>query len=612
MPCKAIQIAIIVASLLVPSVPARAADDPAATPILPPVSAWQGRSLELMVGNDHPWVTPSEQSRLTATPRYDETVAWLARLVEATPKLKMISIGKSAEGRDIWMVIANAAGASTPGELRASGKPTLLAHSGIHAGEIDGKDAGLMLLRDMTVRGTKGGLLDKANFLFVPILSVDGHERFSAYSRVNQRGPVEMGWRTNRRNLNLNRDFAKLETNELRALVRTINEWQPDLYFDLHVTDGQDYQYDITFGYNAPYAWSPSIARWLDTVLRPAVDRDLTAMDHIPGPLTFGANGRDMLGGNVQWTAPPRFSNGWGDARHLPTVLVENHSLKPYDQRVLGTYLFLETGLKVLGRDYESLRRATTEDRDRRDATVPLGFLADPNATPANVPFEGVRSELYLSPISGAMTVRWTGEAIEQDLPLVKFDQPTTRVRRPSSYYIPAAWSHIAGILERQGIALESIEETTTVTVEMYRLPDAALNASGSPFEGRTLYTPGEPAPERRELLLHPGSFRVSTEQDLSTLIVLLLEPQSGDSLFQWGYFGEILQRTEYVEAYVMEPMARAMLEADPQLREAFEAKLLADSEFAGSARARLQWFYEKTPFFDEEHRLYPIGRSLD
>ena len=205
-----------------------------------------------------------------------------------------------------------------------------------------------MLLRDLTVGGRHGGLLDHAHFLFVPILNVDGHERFSPFNRMNQRGPRQMGWRTNRRNLNLNRDFAKLDTPEVRALVAAIERWQPDLYLDLHVTDGADYQYDITYGWNPPHGWSPAIASWLDEVLRPAVDHELEAWGHVPGPLVLVANNRDLSGGFLGWTAGPRFSNGYGDARHLATVLVENHSLKPFDQRVLGTYVLLASALDTL------------------------------------------------------------------------------------------------------------------------------------------------------------------------------------------------------------------------------------------------------------------------
>jgi hypothetical protein len=147
----------------------------------------------------------------------------------------------------------------------------------------------------------------------------------------------------------------------------------------------------------------------------------------------------------------------------------------------------------------------------------------------------------------------------------------------------------------------------------MLRLREAALDTRNqNPFEGHARVSPGNVVFETRSLVLQPGSFIVETDQHLGTLAVLLLEPESPDSFFQWGFLLEMLQRTEYAEGYVIEPMARRMLAEDPKLAAAFEAKLADDSDFAADANARLHWFYRQTPFFDDEAMLYPIGRSLD
>ncbi|MEM7586173.1 MAG: M14 family metallopeptidase [Acidobacteriota bacterium] len=606
--------AIFLSSLLTYAVTSTAsgAGQPAShTPILPPIEPWDGASRALVVEPDDPWITPAEASGLTATPRYDETFAWLRRLAEAAPQLHLTSIGRSDEGREIWMVVASREGHRNPEQLAGNGKPTVLAQAGIHSGEIDGKDAGMMLLRDMTVGGKRGEILDSVNLLFIPILSVDGHERFSAFSRVNQRGPEEMGWRTNRRNLNLNRDYAKLDTPELRAVVRVINDWQPVLYLDFHVTDGVDYQYDITFGNNGQYAWSPNGSRWLDEVMTPAALDDLEAAGHIGGPLILANNGRDLSAGFPDFTAGPRFSNGYGDARHLPTVLVENHSLKPFDQRVLGTYVFFESVLRTVGRTAAALRQAIEQDRASRPAEVSLGWAPQQDA-PELIPFKAIRSELEHSPITGNLVVRWTGEAVDEKVPFVRMDQPTALASRPSAYYVPAAWREIVQRLELHGIEVEALTAERTAEVEMYRVPDAALATRRNPFEGHARVTPGELVVERSQRSWPAGTFRVSTDQPLGTLAMLLLEPESADSYFQWGFMLEILNRTEYIEAYAMEPMARRMLAEDPQLAAEFRSKLLSDREFAGSPRQRLQWFYEQTPFYDREHRLYPIAREVE
>lgn len=576
----------------------------AQTPILPPLIPWNGASRALVVPAGDPWITPSEAGGLKTTPRYDETVAYLNRLVKAAPQLKMISLGKSAEGRDVWMVIASKERAFTPEALRKTGKPLVLAQGGIHAGEIDGKDAGLMLLRDLTVRGTKRELLDRVNLLFVPIFNVDGHERVSRYSRINQRGPEISGWRTNARNLNLNRDYTKADAEEMQAMIRALVTWQPDLYIDLHVTDGADYQYDVTYGWNGAAGYSPAISNWLDRTLRGPVDAHLRAQGHIPGPLIFTD---DPLSGVGSGQSDPRLSTGYGDARHIPTILVENHSLKPYDQRVLGTYVFLEQTLRTVGAEAASLRQAIATERARRPVSVPLSWRVPANAPKESVEVLGIESRLTLSPISGDVRREWLGRPVLQPAPFQRASEVETSVKPARAYWVPAAWRDVIAKLDLHGIPYEKLTEARDVDVTMVRLLDPKFDTPQ--FEGHVRVTATE-KPERRRERFPAGSVRVSTDQPLGTLVTLLLEPSSPDSLFQWGFFNSILSPTEYVEAYIMEPMAAAMLAEDPKLAEEFRAKIESDTAFRGDPRARLQWFYERTPWYDERARLYPVGRE--
>jgi murein tripeptide amidase MpaA len=312
--------------------------------IMPPVLPWDGKSRELIVDKSDPWATPFEKSEGLESPTYAETMAWLEKLASESAYLTMTNAGISEQGRVIHLMIASLDQDFSASELSTSRKPLILIQAGIHAGEIDGKDAAMMLLRDIAL-GDKKELLTKANILFIPILNVDGHERRSEFGRVNQRGPIAMGWRTNAQNLNLNRDYTKLETAGIRVLADIITRYDPDLYIDVHVTDGADYQYDITYGYVAAGGYSPAISAWLSTSFQPEIDQALSAMGHIPGPLLFAANGNDFSGGNMAFSFSPRFSHTYGDIRHMASILIENHALKPFEQRVLGTYVFLEQAI---------------------------------------------------------------------------------------------------------------------------------------------------------------------------------------------------------------------------------------------------------------------------
>ena len=576
------------------------------TALLPPPIPWSGKSRALVVRANDPWITPAERSGFRTTPRYDETVAWLQRLVGASPQLRMVSLGKSPEGRDIWMVIASKERKFTPEELRLTGKPIVFAQGAIHAGEMDGKDAGMMLLRDMTVRGNRRSLLDRASFLFVPIFNVDGHERFSAYTRINQRGPEQSGFRTTSRNLNLNRDYMKVDTPEMAAMIRALDRWDPHLYLDLHVTDGADYQYDVSFAHNGPTGYSPSIAGWIDEVLLPALTRDLRAAGHIPGPFIWFVDDQDPLKGIQQGLADPRFSTGYADVRHIPTLLVETHSLKPYDQRVLGTYIAMESALRTVAGASAGLENAIRQDRVRRARELPVVWKISDQA-PASIELLGVEQQAVSSVVTGSTFLEYTGKPVTLTVPVVATTTVSASVSRPRFYWIPPAWTEVIDRLRIHGISMQRMSEPHEVEVEMLRLNNPEFEKE--PFEGH-LRVKATPSMETRRERFPTGSVRVSTDQPLGDLAVLLLEPASPDSFFQWGFFYEVLQRSEYVESYVMAPMAEKMLAEDPALAAEFEQKLAQDEAFRSSSTARLQWFYSRTPFFDDRWRLYPIGRE--
>jgi murein tripeptide amidase MpaA len=573
---------------------------PAAAPteFLPPAPPWQGASEALVVPPDHPWITPAERTGLTDSPGYDETIASLRRLAEASPLIELQAFGRTAQGRTLYAAVARQGTAA---------KPVLLAQAGIHAGEIDGKDAGLMLLRDLAFGG-KAHLLEHATFILIPAFNADGHERSSAWNRPNQRGPLHQGWRTTAQNLNLNRDYMKADSPEMQALLALLRQWQPALYLDLHVTDGIDYQYDITYGFHGwdgTFAWSPHIGAWLDTRWRPAMDAGLKAAGHIPGPLVFAVNNRDLTQGITAGPADPRFSNAYGDLRHIPSVLVENHSLKPYRQRVLGTYVLLEASLKVLGEQAATVSAAIAADASARPATLALNWSGSSDEQ-RKMDFAGIAYEEYTSPASGTSEVRWLGTPkTYPNLTIHLNTKPGATLRRPQAYWVPATKPDVIARLRAHGIHVEETSTAVRRPVEMYRLVDP--QPAARPFEGRhTVATRVQP--EARTETFPAGSVRVPTDQPLGDLAMALLEPESNDSLLAWGFFPEILQRTEYIEGYVIAPMAEQMLATDPKLRAEFAAKLAADEKFAADPTARLQWFYQRTPFYDDRYLLYPVG----
>ncbi|GIU14160.1 peptidase M14 [Shewanella sp. c952] len=572
--------------------------------ILPPIIEWHGKSESLLAAPDSEWATPFELHGLKTSPNYDETFAWLDKLISQTDMLKKVSIGKSPQGRDIWMIVASKEGAEDAPTLLKNNKPSVLVQAGIHSGEIDGKDAGMMLLRDIVI-GDKAALLDNANLLFVPIFSVDAHERSTEYNRVNQRGPVNMGWRTTANNLNLNRDYAKADTLEMQHMLRAINIWQPDLYIDVHVTDGIDYQYDVTFGYNLAQGLSPASYKWLENSYRPAIESALVEEGHVPGPLVFAIDNTDISKGMSLWNASPRFSNGYGDARHLPTILIENHSLKPFKQRVLGTYVMLEATLKTIGEQTTKLKSAIQQDKYRYSPRLTLTWKREQQAKGWD--FKGIGYSMEQSVISGNEIVRWNGEPkLYPNLPVIGGTKADIKVNRPTAYYVPPQWTEVIERLSVHGIRMTTISKPSSQKLQQYQFTEAKFGSAD--YEGHQRVK-AKVSSQTIEATLPTGTVRIDTEQPLGDLAILLLEPQSPDSLFQWGFFNPIFTRTEYIENYAVEPLAAQMLKQDPKLQAAFD-KALKDEAFAADPKARLRWFYQRSPYYDNEYQKYPVLRS--
>ena len=567
---------------------------------LPPLAPWSGASEKLPVAADHPWVTPGELSKLTASPSYTETRAFAEKMVAASPLLKLEIFGTTPQGRKMFAVIAR-----RPGAAR---KPVLLAQAGIHSGEIDGKDAGLMLLRDIAFGG-KEALLDKADFVFVPIFNIDGHERASRFNRPNQRGPVMQGWRTTAQNLNLNRDYGKADAPEMQAMIGLLRKYDPALYLDLHVTDGTDHQYDVAFafaGWDGLYAYSPEIGKWLDQSFRPSVSAALSKAGHIPGFYVSAADNRKPDGGILHDADAPRFSTGYGDHSRIPTVLVETHSLKPHRQRVLGTYTLVEQALRLVGEDKTALERAIAKDRNDRPAEITLSWrpLKKPIRT---IPFLGIAHEIYRSPASGVDEVRWLGKPVRQQMDVYGVEADI-KVKLPRAYWVPATAADVIARLKLHGIQMETATAPRMLKLDMVRLEEPKL---GNANEG---HVPLSAKAYRHEIIsetMPAGSVRVPTDQPLGLLAAAMLEAESPDSFLAWNFFPGMLQRTEYIEGYAISPLAEAMMARDPALKAEFEAKLASDAAFAKDANARLEWFYRRTPYYDVRYLLYPVGREM-
>lgn len=569
-------------------------------------------TLAAMPAIANPLTTHAERSGFLETGPYAETIELCAAFADAYPRsVRCQDFGMTPEGRPMKVLVVSTRGALDPGEARRQGLPVVLVQGGIHAGEIDGKDAGFLALRQLLEGEAARGSLDELVLLFVPVFSVDGHERFGAWNRPNQRGPRETGWRTTARNLNLNRDYLKADAPEMQAMLALVNAWDPLVVVDLHATNGAQFEHDISIQVEPLHGGDEGL-RAAGLVLRDGVIADLAGHGSLPLPFypSFGAQD-DPSSGFVDGVSPPRFSTGYFLLRNRLAMLVETHSWKPYPERVQATR---NTVISVLehvaahGRDWQQLANAA----DRRSAALagkPVALAYEATAASRMIGFRGYAYTRTPSEVSGALMTRYD-ETTPQvwTVPLRDVIEPSVVVDAPAlGYLVPAAHAQwVRPKLELHGLAFEPFETTGEIEVEVFRATRAS--PATRPMEGRQrMDLAGQWSAERRHV--GAGALLVPIAQPRARLVMAMLEPQAPDSLAAWGDFNNAFEPKEYMEDYVAEAVAREMLAADQALRQRFQDRLADDPAFAASPEARLQFFYRLHESWDDRYNLYPVMR---
>jgi hypothetical protein len=562
--------------------------------------------------DDSPLRTVAESSDFLRTGRYEEVERLCESYAHTWPDaFKCVDFGRTPEGRTMRALVASRSGALTPEEARRRGLPVLLMQGGIHAGEIDGKDAGFLALRELL---RDQGALRNIVLVFVPVFNVDGHERFGRWNRPNQVGPEEMGWRATAQNFNLNRDYMKADAPEMRAMLRLLNEWDPLLYVDMHVTDGANFQHDVSNTVDPLYSGDAGMHPVAQALVSELNTRIATLGSH---PLDFYPefveedNPDSGFALNVY---SPRFSTAYWALHNRFALLVETHSWKDYKTRVRVTHNIIVTLAEMMAREGVQWRAAAAAADARAQKLggqpVVLDFENGPHVK--TIDFLGYAYTRKHSDISGALATFYDAtKPVVWHVPLHDTIVPKTTVQAPRGGYIVAAadadW--MAEKLALHGVRFRKLGgsvDGAALGMETFRARKVVY--SKETFEGHTMLTlEGAWTGETRAV--PAGSLFVPMAQPNSRVAVALLEPTGVDSLAAWGFFSTVFEAKEYMEPYVEEQVAAELLAHDPRIAAEFKKRLAEDSQFAGSPDARLDFFYRHSPAWDERLNLYPVYR---
>jgi hypothetical protein len=561
-------------------------------------------------------ITVSERSGFVRTGRYAEVAQLNAAFARAYPDaVRAFAFGHSAEGRPLHALAVSRSGALTPEQARARGLPVLLIQGGIHAGEIDGKDAGYLALRQL-LAGDAGvpvvDALDKLVVVFIPVYNADGHERFGRWNRPNQRGPEESGLRNTAQNLNLNRDFIKADAPETRALLGLINAWDPILHADLHVTNGAQFEHDVSVQLEPLRSGDATLARHGKALSASLLAR-LSAQGSLPLPFYPTLARRDEpTSGFVDSVYTPRYSTGYLPQRNRYALLLETHAWKDYAVRVRITRNLIVDLVEQTARHGRDWLQAAKAADARASALGGHEVVLDWKATERarDIDFRGYAYTQTPSAITGGVLIRYDERRPQVwRVPLRDELAPSVTVTLPRGGYLvqPAHATQVAALLDLHGIAYRRLDAAIAdVALESFRAADVKLDAV--PTEGRQRATVvGRWAPEQRTLAA--GTLFVPSDQAHARLIATLFEPAGPDSLLAWGQFNAALQSGAYLEPYVAEDIALEQLR-DPEVAQAFTQRLANDPEFARDPRARIAFFSKRHASWDPDDRLYPVFRT--
>ena len=582
-----------------------------------------------------PLETTAEKSGYQETGDYDEAVRLCRALAAAHPKrAKCESFGLSAERRPLWSLVVSGRGAFTPDRARAAGLPVVLLAAGTHSGEIDGKDAGLALMRDLLSRPEERALLERLVVVFVPIFNVDGHENRGPHRRPNQRGPALQGARTTAQRLNLNRDYVLADAPEMRAMLSLLRRWDPLVYADLHTTDGLKFRHDVALSF-APAEQGDAGLAAEAALLR---DRLTAALEQRGvSPLPFYprlADRDDPSQGFVLDVDSPRHSEAYWAVRNRVGLLVETHAWRTFEERVKASRETVEQLLRIVVGRAPALRAASNR-ADEASSKIGGTSLALEYDTRLSLPpkrfvdIRGYAYELYEeSPIVGGRSIAyfedrpetWHVPLHDEFIPL-----PESVVTLPKGgYVVPVAWRDLVEPkLQAHGITHRELAGGV-VSAEVMRFSSESVALDEVSFQGHQRRR-ADGVWQREQVRVPAGSLFVPLAQPASRLIAHLFEPAGPDSLVAWGLFNTIHEVSDHTAGHRELELIRWMHAGDerirtlygealfsrlPAIRADFERRLAAEPGFAGDVSARRAHWLQHLPNQDPELDQYPILRT--
>lgn len=548
----------------------------------------------------------------------NETVTWqeaidMYRDLDSTyEEARLLEIGNTDAGRPLHLFVISQDKEFTAEEVHQSGKTVLFINNGIHPGEPCGVDASLKLASELlSGMDNYAQYLENTVVLIVPLFNVGGALNRSSYHRANQNGPIEHGFRGNARNLDLNRDFIKLDSKNTQALVPVLREWDPHIFVDTHTSNGADYPYTITLINSHEQRHEASQSAYLEDKLVPALFEGMKKTPYLMSPYIWSYK-RTPEQGIIAFMDYPRYTSGYVSLFNTFAFTVETHMFKAFKDRVLSTWHLLREALKFSSLHQQELKEVKAlawEEKMGRDEFT-LQWTLDTNQSKM-IPFKGYKAKTATSKVTGLERYYFDrNDPWEKEIPYYKYFVPTLTVDVPDYYILPSAWTEVVDRLKLNQVDMQQLTSDTVMEVEVYYIE--SYETVERPYNGHYRHHKVIVRTEKEQIPLFSGDYLIPVRQKAIEYLVQTLEPRAYDSFFSWNFFDEILFRNEYFSPYIFEETAEKLLEEDPELRREFEQKKFEDADFAKNGYTQLRFIYERSPWSEPTYMRYPAYRLFN
>jgi len=553
----------------------------------------------ILMSQDH--ITPFERDT-NYSASYHECVDYYKGLAKDFSLLTIAEAGPSDAGLPIYEIVIQSQDVS-----QVEDKLVLFINNAIHPGEPCGVDASMIFARDLCTKKEFIKLLEKVIVVIIPYYNVGGGLKRGSFSRANQEGPKEYGFRGNAKNLDLNRDFVKCDSKNAKTFNRLYNKWTPEVFIDNHTSNGADYQYVMTLIATQKDKLGPSMSKQLSESMLPKLYSDMSLTPYEMTPYVYAKHTPDH--GIIGFLDSPRYSTGYAALHHSIGFMPETHMLKPFYDRVWSTYHFMSTTISYCYQNKEQLIQAYEVDVNyyANQKTIPIDWKISEEDV-EEISFKGYQAGTKKSNISGQDRLYYDRtKPFEKLIPFRNKYIPTKEVSKPKLYIIPQAYDKVIDRLLLNGVKINRLNKDTIIEVEYYYIEN--YKTVQKPYEGHYLHYDIELSKRTMKENWQKGDYVIETGQETDRYIVETLEPEAPDSFFAWNFFDGILGQKEYFSDYVFEDLAEKILQNDPELKNKFELKKKQDQDFSNDAKAQLTYIYKQSPYYENTNSRYPIGR---